>query len=210
MIPEMTVETACICARDACVALSNRPKRCLSPHNVQQGGWEHLPQQYHLQRGSNSSVESSHALSPTLFSYLNNVSGTPSLSGDPTSSPPRLRLRDPTNTHRGEIARTTRKFGGTTHAARCNQHSSTVGGNNIYHVLRSTNPPTYAGSSLFAKSSRDGGSSGGINDPERAAPLSTEVKGLLEQGWDDRVTLGKRAGELARCTVRAQLSASAR
>lgn len=130
---------------------------------------------------SNSSGgNSSSFLSPSLASYLN-----------PSESSPQTR-RDPTSIYRAEISRTLRRFD----SNRARNH-------------RPARYPVSSASSALQGSYTVPSRGRGLLDPGTKTALNSQIKSVLEQGWNDRAALGTRGGS-KRISPWPQLSTSAR
>lgn len=174
--------------------------------NFSQGGWEGIPDYVSYQANSNSSGGgSSDVLSPSLQSYLNahdpswaGGSGGGGGGGGGSHPTQQQQRRDPTAIYRAEIARMGRRFG----------YNNRVSGGKGPHSSRVERRSARAAASAYSAAAPAGSPSAGsyhtspirdgrsINNevsrrkwrgviPQR----SYQVEGILEQGWDGRVTL---------------------
>lgn len=169
--------------------------------NLPQRGWEHIPDYVSYHPSNSSAGGSSDVLSPSLQSYLhaNDPSWAGGAGGGGGSSGMPQQRRDPSAIYRAEIARMGRRFGFNSRPSGGKGfQSGTKVGRRSARAAGSAHRAAYVGSS----STGSYHSTSPIRDgryiknevskrkwrgaiPQR----SYRVEGVLEQGWDGRVTL---------------------
>lgn len=155
---------------------------------MQDRGWDHLPSYNRLDQTSNPPPrDNSSALSPSLQSYF-----SPYDLSWPTSSTSNQE-RDPASICRAETERTATSRG----RNRSNRDHD-------HHVHVKDNGSTIPASFKHAAPGRHPRIKRGKPSMDlswKAVPLTPETICFLEEGWDGRTTLGKRAGQEQRFGV---------